>query len=209
MTLTIAAFCVLGVVAAGDDAPTYERDVRPIFVRRCTICHNARDAGDVELSAGLALDSFEAVRKGTPTNPVFTPGKAAGSSLYDRLLEKDLEKRMPLYEDPLPERERLLIERWIETGAARGEPVALAKTSTAKRAARVVRALDVRVPVDTKVPKGVPGLDQAGTLEVVLKAGRCPRSPRSRSVRTGTCWRWAAWDACFFGTCVRAGRPRA
>ncbi len=36
------AFLLLAwTIPTADAAPTYERDVKPILVKRCTVCHNA------------------------------------------------------------------------------------------------------------------------------------------------------------------------
>jgi WD40 repeat protein len=200
MSLAAVVVCWLGLWGRGDDAPTYERDVRPIFARRCVICHNARDAADLEISGGLALDSYDGVRKGSPKSPVVAAGKASASALHNRLMEKDLEKRMPLYEDPLPEPERLLIDRWIDGGAARGASVASVKNALPKASKRVVRTLDVKIPVDAKVPKGVPGLARDGAVELLLKVGPLPGvsavafSPDGRTLAVGTLSRVALWS---------------
>jgi WD40 repeat protein len=206
----VAIFGVLGVLSAADDGPTYERNIRPIFVRRCTICHNKRDSSDVEISGGLALDSYDAARQGTPNHPVFLPGKSGDSALWQRLVETDLEKRMPLYEDALPDRERLLIQKWIDTGAVRGEPVTVAKVNepNTKRNARVQRSLDVRLNVDAKLPSGAAGLKQGGPIELTLKAGPLPGvtalsfRPDGQSLAVGTLGFVVLWD-------LREGRPSA
>ena len=41
----------------GDEPPTYERDIRPLFAKRCTVCHNRKKLDDPDVSGGLALDS--------------------------------------------------------------------------------------------------------------------------------------------------------
>src|SRR5438270_6740907 len=60
---------------AADAPPTFERDIRPLFARRCTVCHNARKVDDPDVSAGLALDSYDAALRGTKARPVVVPGK--------------------------------------------------------------------------------------------------------------------------------------
>src|SRR5713226_8769910 len=53
--------------------PSYERDIQPIFARRCTVCHNARKRDNPDISGGLALDTFEGVLAGTPRGKVMVP----------------------------------------------------------------------------------------------------------------------------------------
>src|SRR4051794_35226331 len=71
----------VGPVAA-DEPPTYERDVKPLLARRCAVCHNAKKVGNRDLSGGLALDTFEAILRGTEEHKVVVPGQAGESELY-------------------------------------------------------------------------------------------------------------------------------
>ena len=106
--------------ASADEAPTYERDVKALFARRCNVCHSKKNLADLDVSAGLALDSYEAALAGTGEHKVIDAGNAAGSVLYERLNDPDEEQRMPLAEPPLSEAQRDVIRRWIDAGAPRG-----------------------------------------------------------------------------------------
>src|SRR5262245_14478072 len=126
------AFCLLlAILNSADGArgaadlppPSYERDIRPILARRCTVCHNAKKRENVELSGGLALDTREGVVAGTARTRVVVPGRAAESEIMRRLGDPDEERRMPLQDRPLPASERELIGRWIDAGAPRGLPL--------------------------------------------------------------------------------------
>lgn len=167
---------VLALAPPADESLTYERDVRPLLARRCLVCHNRKKLDKADVSAGLALDTFEAALKGTEDHPVIVPGKAEESALYARLIDEDELRRMPYLEEPLPEEERELIRRWIDSGAPRGEP--LPKPETAPEAPkpvhRVVRALDIVLPTEAKVPTGVEGLGDGGPVALVLRAGPLP-----------------------------------
>src|SRR5438445_294110 len=44
--------------------PTYWQDVRPILRKHCTVCHSERKLTELDVSAGLALDKPELIRKG-------------------------------------------------------------------------------------------------------------------------------------------------
>src|SRR5262249_40206796 len=104
MRLTVAILLLAGlpVSAIAQTADlTYWQDIRPICRRHCTGCHSSKNAGKVEVSGGLALDTFEGIKKGTK-RPVVTPGKSDKSLLHDLLVTKDVKIRMPLDSDPLP-----------------------------------------------------------------------------------------------------------
>src|SRR5204863_930121 len=81
--------------------PTYWQDIRPVLRKNCTVCHSVRNLKELDVSGGLALDSYEAILKGAK-QPVIEPGKSAGSLLIKRVTSSDEEKRMPLAAPPLP-----------------------------------------------------------------------------------------------------------
>src|SRR5205814_432847 len=41
--------------------PTYWQDVRPALRKHCTVCHSAKNLKELDVSGGLALDTYEAV----------------------------------------------------------------------------------------------------------------------------------------------------
>src|SRR5205807_5986398 len=102
--LSLAVLCALAVqpAAAGPPELTYWKDIRPVFRKYCTACHSARNVKEVDVSGGLALDSYEAARKGT-AHPVIEPGKGADSRLFRLLITENVKRRMPLDAPPLPE----------------------------------------------------------------------------------------------------------
>jgi WD40 repeat protein len=170
-----------GSARAADDAPTYERDIRPLLSKRCTICHSRKNLDKLDISAGLALDSYEAVLTGTKEHTVLTRGDARASRLVQRLDDPDDERRMPLDEEPLEESQRLLVRRWIDAGAPRGA-VAAAATKVAPRteakaqrpARRINRAFDVVVPTEARAPTGLEGVTAGGPVQLALKVGPLP-----------------------------------
>src|SRR5436305_6157153 len=99
--------------------PTYWQDVRPLLRKHCTVCHSVRTIKEVDVSAGLALDSYAAITK-DPKKPIVVRGKAAESELIKRLLVTDAAKRMPLDADPLPAETIDLLTRWVNAGAPEG-----------------------------------------------------------------------------------------
>jgi hypothetical protein len=179
-----AALVVLGAAPArGQSAarPTFEDDLRPLFTRRCTICHRESKRGNAAISGGLALDSFEAVLAGTAKEKVVVPGRSAESELVRRLAEQDEDRRMPLQDEPLSVPEQELVKRWIDVGAPRGARVARARSSGELQAkgfkrprAVQARALDVVIATDVKLTSRVGDAASGGPLSIALAIGPLP-----------------------------------
>src|SRR5436190_11485753 len=114
--LPILLLALAGLVAAASPAgadPTYWQDIRPLFRKYCTACHSAKNVKEVDVSGGLALDSYEAARKGS-SHTVIEPGKAEDSRLVRLLVTTNAKRRMPLDAPPLPEDKIALVRRWID-----------------------------------------------------------------------------------------------
>ena len=127
MRTTRLFLCVLCVsvvtpVFAFAAEPTYWSDVRPILRKHCTVCHSERRLDEPEVSAGLALDKPENIRRGSQGGkvPVLVAGKPEKSLLVTLLTEKDKKRAMPLDADPLPEADIATIRNWVATGAKEG-----------------------------------------------------------------------------------------
>jgi WD40 repeat protein len=138
--------------------------------KHCTVCHSAKHQKEVEVSGGLAMDNYEAVRKGGKA-PVVLLGRSGESLLVKMVLSTDEDKRMPLGAPPLPPESIALIRRWIDKGAKEGRQpvadVAPAAVATARRS----RKLDVVLGTSAIPPKGILGNGNAGKLELALKVG--------------------------------------
>jgi hypothetical protein len=192
----------MAMPATGEDAPTFERDIKPLFAKRCSVCHNWKTLGDPAVSGGLALDTFEAALSGTPRHPVIVPGKAAESELVRRLSVDDEDERMPLSEKPLPDAQRDLIRRWVDAGSPRG--VVPAKPDIAPTVLRsprkVIRSLDVVLPTETKAPAGAEGMGSGGAVQVALRIGPLPAVSAlafrgdGRLLAVGTYGEVVVWD---------------
>src|SRR5436309_14349135 len=96
---SLCSLCLCGSFSSAAE-PTYWQDVRPLLRKHCTVCHSVRTIKEVEVSAGLALDSYAAVTK-APKKPIVVPGKAAESESIKRFHVSDTAKRMPLDPEPL------------------------------------------------------------------------------------------------------------
>src|SRR4051812_22712918 len=89
----------------------FVRDIRPLLEQHCVECH-----GPDKQMNGFRLDRRrDALRGGTIA--VITPGSAAASRLYLRLVGTTYGRQMPLDTDPLAAADVSIIKRWIDEGA--------------------------------------------------------------------------------------------
>ena len=114
-----ASLCLAGLLvaaaafgqAADPPAPTFERDIAPLFREKCCSCHNPdRKRG------GLDLSSFAQVLAGGSSGEVVAPGDADASYLW-QLVSHASEPKMPPEADRIPADALDLIRRWIAAGA--------------------------------------------------------------------------------------------
>lgn len=176
---------------------TYWQDIRPIFRRHCTACHSTKNLREVDVSGGLALDTFAAAKKGSK-RVVITPRNSGNSVLYDLLTTTDIKKRMPLDSDPLSKAKIALIQKWIDSGAKEGTPPPEVATPPAKKAA--TRKLDVFLPTGAIAPAAFAGQKAAGRLELAMKIGPLAPvtavafSPDNKFLATGSYGQVVIWN---------------
>ena len=113
----------VSVAAAGDDAPIpakveFNRDIRPIFSDTCFKCHGFDEN---KRKKGLRLDTADGAFKqlksgGTP----IVAGHPDQSEAYVRIMSGDPDELMPPADSGLKitGRQKQLIKKWIEQGAA-------------------------------------------------------------------------------------------
>lgn len=92
-----------------EQADFFERNVRPIFVNRCSGCH-----GDKVSMAGLNLTTPDGFLKGTETGPVITPGDPSASRLLRAVGYAGKIKMPP--GGRLPDTEIDALTKWVEMG---------------------------------------------------------------------------------------------
>lgn len=172
---------------------TYWQDIRPILRKHCIVCHGTSKLRLVEVSGGLALDTYEAALKGAK-RPVIVAGKSDKSHLVERLLTKDVAKRMPLETDPLSKEKIDAIKKWIDSGAKEGKrPEEVATTPTTKKTP--TRKLDVLIPTTATFGPKTPG-----KRELALKIGPLAPvtavafSPDNKLLAVGSYGQVVVWD---------------
>ncbi|MGO9463598.1 MAG: c-type cytochrome domain-containing protein [Isosphaeraceae bacterium] len=199
----------------GDEAstPTYERDIKPILAKRCTVCHSSSKKDDLDLSGGLALDTIEGALAGTKRHKVVVPRRADESELLRRLTDPDVDRRMPLEDKPLSVAQQELFRRWIDAGAPRGSAPVVAAGNSAIEPATKARPrrtawLEVVIPTEVKLAPRTWNATKGGALTVSAPIGPLPAVTAlvfrgdSRLLAVGTYGQVVLWD-------LGEGRPAA
>ena len=93
--------------------PSFASQVAPILQQRCVTCH-----GPDKSKGRYRLDSFAALMKpGASGESPVAPGQPATSHLYQLLVEKHEDDRMPKEAEALPPAEIAAVRDWIAAGA--------------------------------------------------------------------------------------------
>src|SRR4051794_18928583 len=103
-------FAALPLTALAQDAPSFAKDVAPIFGNSCIGCH----ASEAKMG-GLDLSTFEGLQKGGHKGLVIAPGKSGESRLY-QMIAGEAKPVMPMG-GKLPTGDIETIKRWIDAGA--------------------------------------------------------------------------------------------
>lgn len=91
----------------------YSQHIQPIFNQKCmsASCHNS-----VDRAAGLQLDSWESVVRGSSFGEVIISGTAQHSHMIEHMRGVST-PRMPLGRNPLSDKVINFVARWIDEGA--------------------------------------------------------------------------------------------
>jgi hypothetical protein len=93
---------------APDRAPSFEKDVLPIFEEKCIRCHGAKRRG-----GKLDMRTVEAMLEGGDTGPAFQKGNSRKSLLIELIHYKEMP---PKKETPkVTAAELELLRKWIDT----------------------------------------------------------------------------------------------
>src|SRR4051812_17230866 len=95
------------------DPVVYEKEVEPIFYKKCIACHS----GSVK-EGKLDISSYEGLVKGGKRGTAIVPGKG-NESLIIKLMSRTEHKPFmpPRGEDPIVPEEMALVKLWIDQGA--------------------------------------------------------------------------------------------
>jgi hypothetical protein len=95
------------------DPVSYEKEVEPIFYKKCIACHS----GSVK-EGRFDISSYEGVVKGGKRGTAIVPGKGHESLMIKLMSRTDTKPFMPPRgEDPITPEEMALVKLWIDQGA--------------------------------------------------------------------------------------------
>ena len=98
--------------SAGPATVDFARDVAPIFTAHCLECHGA----DLQES-DFRLDRGDSALRGGANGAAIVPGKSGESSLVERVVSLDPDRRMPPEGDRLSAERVTTLRKWIDQGA--------------------------------------------------------------------------------------------
>jgi WD40 repeat protein len=149
---------------------SFTNDIAPILVKKCLKCH-----GPEKWKGGYQLHTFElAMRPGESKSAVIVASDLANSELYQRLITKDEDDRMPQKDDPLPGTQIALIERWIKEGAR-------------------FDGLDPKAPILTLIPRA-PHADPPAAYRFPVPVMALAFSPDGRELAVGGYHEITIWN---------------
>ncbi|TWU08106.1 PSD1 and planctomycete cytochrome C domain-containing protein [Stieleria varia] len=112
-SLTVAILLSLSTTACTDDAAFFRDYVEPLLQKNCYDCHSHVSG---EASGGLVLDSKAGWSVGGDSGPAIVPAELDKSLLW-RLVNYEVPGLEMPPDGKLPENDRALIKKWIESGA--------------------------------------------------------------------------------------------
>jgi len=113
-----------------NEALVYNDIIEPVLEQKCVQCHNSQ-----KQKGNLRMDTPELLLKGGEHGKIILAGNTNESEIYKRLLlsEEDEHRMPPKGKTQLTQQEIVLLQWWIQTGAAMDKKVAnLAKDDKVK-----------------------------------------------------------------------------
>ena len=107
----------------------FESNVRPVLAESCFRCHTDRE------TAGLRVDSREALLKGGDSGPAIVPGNPDASLLIKAIRHAADVPRMPMGGAKLSEQAIAALAQWIRDGAIWPQPTGASAAAAAPRLA--------------------------------------------------------------------------
>nr|MCU0719615.1 hypothetical protein [Pirellula sp.] len=101
----------VGVISPAD-REFFEKEVRPILVKRCFECHGGSAA-----EGGLSLASKSGWEQGGESGPAIIPGAPHSSLLIDAINHQSLIMPPKERSEKLPSNEIAVLTKWVELGA--------------------------------------------------------------------------------------------
>ena len=101
------------VQAAGAMDGVFYRDIQPVLVRACIVCH-----GPSKQESGYRIDLFDVLMRGGDSGQrAVVPGDPAASHLWQRIASGDPDQQMPPQGTGLAAAEKDRVRAWIASGA--------------------------------------------------------------------------------------------
>ncbi len=116
--ILLLALPLVGAVLAGcsEREISFKKNVMPILKANCLECHVEGAEGDVK--AGLRMDTYEHLMKGTKHGPIILPGNSL-SSVLNQVVEGRVDKsiRMPHGGSQIFDEDIKKLKDWVDQGA--------------------------------------------------------------------------------------------
>lgn len=113
--LVAAMLLFMVTTTQAETNPTYD-DIAPILMQKCVMCHSGEAA-----AAGLQLDSYASILKGSSRGTVVKSSEPSASELIRRIKGVS-QPRMPMTGPPfLSDNEIAIFERWVTGGLKPGQ----------------------------------------------------------------------------------------
>lgn len=104
----------------------YKKDIKPIFEKRCTECHNEKMK---KPKGGYVFDNVERIKTEIGPSFLIRPGDSGNSDLMGMVTRANKDHPMPPdAKDALSPKEIKTLKEWIDAGAVIDAPAGAAKT---------------------------------------------------------------------------------